>query len=273
LRHLDLFSGIGGFALAARWAGMETVGFCEIEPYCQKILRKHWPSVPIWEDVRKVYRFADDCVPCGDCKEPFCELCNEHFADCQCLGCSQFDDEIGPVDLVTAGFPCQDISVGHTWTKARGIDGERSGLWREVVRITSVVRPRWLLCENVPALRSRGLGRCLKDLWEIGYDSEWHIVSASSVGAEHKRERIWITAYPKGLGLEGIWPEGFQVSHVHEGQILSLCSSDGQWEVEPDFRRTDARLSGRMDRLKALGNSIQPQVAYQFLRAIQIVET
>jgi DNA (cytosine-5)-methyltransferase 1 len=238
LKHLDLFSGIGGFALAARWAGMETVGFCEIEDYPRRLLGKHFPGVPIHRDIRD-------------------------------LDGHQYEG----TEVITAGFPCQDISVGHTWTKARGIDGERSGLWREVVRITSEARPGWLLCENVPALRSRGLGRCLRDLWEIGYDSEWHIVSASSVGAEHKRERIWITAYPKGLGLEGIWPEGFQVSHIHEGKILSLCGSDGQWEVEPDFRRTDARLSGRMDRLKALGNSIQPQVAYQFLRAIQIVET
>ena len=158
-KHLDLFSGIGGFALAARWAGIETIGFCEIDKYAQKVLQKNFPGVPIYEDVTK-------------------------------LNGSEFKD----IYLLTGGFPCQDISIAG---KGAGIEGERSGLWSELFRIIGEVRPKYALIENVPALTFRGGTRVIGDLTEIGYDTEWQIVGADDVGAPHRRKRIWIVAYPK----------------------------------------------------------------------------
>ena len=158
---LDLFSGIGGFALAAQWVWkdeLEIVGFCEIEDYAQKILKKNFPNVNIYEDITKLD-----------------------------------GNKIKNIDLLTGGFPCQDISVAG---KGAGIEGERSGLWSEMHRIISEVRPKYALIENVPMLIHRGLERVLCDLAKIGYDAEWQIMGADDVGAWHRRKRIWIVAYP-----------------------------------------------------------------------------
>ena len=158
---LDLFSGIGGFALAAKWCWgdeLDLVGFCEIEDYAQKVLQKNFPDVPIYKDIKKL-----------DGKE---------FKN---------------IDLITGGFPCQDISVA-----GRGIgleEGTRSSLWFEMLRIIGEVRPRYALIENVPMLTLRGGTRVISDLTEIGYDSSWTIISAQDVGAWHRRKRIWIVAY------------------------------------------------------------------------------
>ncbi len=164
IRMLDLFSGIGGFALAASWVWadrLELVGFCEIDPYCQQVLANRWPKVPIFEDIKQ-------------------------------LSADQFQD----IDLITGGFPCQDISVAG---QGRGLEGERSGLWFEMLRLISRIRPRYALIENVPMLVHRGLGRVLCDLTQVGYDAEWQVISAADVGAPHLRKRIWIVAYPRHL--------------------------------------------------------------------------
>ena len=161
MKHLDLFSGIGGFALAARWVGWETVGFCEIDPYCQRVLRRHWPDVPIHNDIRTLDGNA-----------------------------------IGPVDIITGGFPCQDIS----WAgPGDGIGGKRSGLWGEYGRIIGEIRPRLVVVENVAALLARGMGVVCGDLARIGYDAEWSTITACSVGAPHMRPRVFIVAYPNGV--------------------------------------------------------------------------
>lgn len=160
MRVMDLFSGIGGFSLGLKWAGgFETTSFCEIDPYCQKVLAKHWPDVPIHGDITK-----------------------RGFQE-------------GEADVITAGFPCQDISFAG---KGAGITGSRSGLWREVVRAIRVVRPRYAILENVAALLGRGLGRVLGDLAESGADVEWNSISASDAGAPHIRDRIWILAHANG---------------------------------------------------------------------------
>ena len=163
---LDLFSGIGGFSLGLERAGMRTTAFCEIEPYCREVLRKHWPDVPIFEDVRKLH--AEDLPE--------------------------------SVDLVCGGFPCQDISTAG---KQAGITGERSGLWREFARLIGECEPDYAIIENVANLRSKGLVTVLQDLWSLGYDAEWHVIPACAVGAPHKRERIWIIAYRNSLRMEG----------------------------------------------------------------------
>jgi len=223
---LDLFSGIGGFSLGLeRTNGFKTIGFCEIDPFCQKVLKKHWPHVPIHEDIREVS-----------------------------------GNEYKDVEVITGGFPCQDVSVGHTWRKAEGIKGERSGLWSEIVRLANEIRPKWVICENVAALRTRGLTQCLQDLWSIGYDAEWHVISASSVGACHQRERLWIIAYPQSKRVERLWAEGEQITRPLDEEFLFIRNSHGEWKVEPDIRRINDGVPGRVDRLRAIGNAVVPTV-------------
>jgi len=165
---LDLFSGIGGFSLGLERAGMRTVAFCEIDTKARAVLAKHWPSIPCYEDVRGVTadRLAADGVA---------------------------------VDVICGGFPCQDISLAGA---GAGLDGARSGLWFEYARIIGEVRPRYVIVENVAALLGRGLDRVLRDLAALGYDAEWHCIPASALGAWHRRDRIWIVAYPSSAGRE-----------------------------------------------------------------------
>ena len=160
MRVLDLFSGIGGFALGLERAGFTTVAFCEVDPFCRAVLAKHWPEVPIYDDVRALTgaRLAADGIVC---------------------------------DAICGGFPCQDISVAG---RGAGLAGDRSGLWFEYLRVVSEVAPRWVIIENVPALRSRGLDTVLGGLSALGYDAEWHCIPAAALGAPHRRDRVWIVA-------------------------------------------------------------------------------
>jgi DNA (cytosine-5)-methyltransferase 1 len=163
VRILDLFSGIGGFALGMEMAGFPPpVAFCEIEPFCRQVLAKHWPEVPYHEDVTKLSA-----------------------------------DAVRPIDLVCGGFPCQDISCAG---KGLGVEhGERSGLWREMFRLIGELMPRWVLVENVPALRTRGADRVIADLETLGYTVWPIVVGAWAVGAPHKRDRAWIVAHCNGV--------------------------------------------------------------------------
>ena len=188
MKMLDLFSGIGGFALAASWVwgdDLDLQGFCEIDSYCQKVLKKNFPDVPIYEDIT--------------------ELQPEWFDD---------------IDLLTGGFPCQNISVAG---KGEGLEGDRSGLWFEMLRLISGIRPRYALIENVPMLIHRGLERVLCDLAQIGYDAEWQIVGADDVGAWHRRKRIWIVAYTNGTRSESklreaiSWKQNKKISNSKSG--------------------------------------------------------
>lgn len=278
LRVLDLFSGIGGFSLGLeRTGGFETVAFCEFDPAAQRVLRKHWPDVPVFDDVRALCRRTHDNLGPDD-EWPEDELeCSIHagedFGDCACIGTDQFIDEIGGVDLICGGFPCQDISLNG---KLAGLEGERSGLWREYKRVISELDPNYVLIENVAALRNRGLAEVLQDLDTLGYFAEWHCIPASGVGAAHQRDRIWILAYAKSLGVEGDWTSRLEKSRSLVEPFLPYRDSDGQWEVEPDLRRSaygvSTRLDGRLnswgDRLKQCGNAVVPQIPEMFGRAI-----
>jgi DNA (cytosine-5)-methyltransferase 1 len=159
LTHGSLFSGIGGFDLGFQRAGIETAWQVEIDAYCRRVLARHFPEAERFSDIRE---------------------CGAH--------------NLKPVDIISGGFPCQDISNAG---KRAGIDGERSGLWSEYARIIRELRPRYVVVENVAALLGRGMERVLGDLAAIGYDAEWQSIRASDVGAPHRRERIWIVAYPR----------------------------------------------------------------------------
>jgi DNA (cytosine-5)-methyltransferase 1 len=254
--HLDLFSGIGGFSLASQWVGgIQTTQFVEIDPFCQKVLNKNFPGVPIHDDV------------------------------------TTFTAKLGQFDILTGGFPCQDISAaGHQ----KGIQqGTRSGLFFEIVRIVRECRPKYLLLENVPAIFSsndgQDFGTVLWELSQLGYDAEWQLISANALGANHKRERCWIIAYPKSFGCklserdqhktEQKW--GMVLADIERKVYDMPYKSPRLFEAPRSFNvaripRADDGLSRRVDnrsRIKALGNSIVPQVAEIPLRRILHIES
>lgn len=266
LRLLSLFAGIGGFELGLeRSGGFQTVAQCEIDPYCNKVLAKHWPEVQRYGDIRELTadRLAADGIT---------------------------------VDAICGGFPCQDISTAG---KGAGIEGERSGLWGEYARLIGELRPRVVFVENVAALLGRGLDRVLGDLAALGYDAVWDCIPASALGACHQRDRVWLIAYANGgrgkrlqrqLEVSGASGQGRQ-DHAPDrfwnapnamrggpsGQGRSVQSgysaTDEHWQehriehvlgwpTEPAVRRADDGVSRRLDRsrLKALGNAVEPQI-------------
>lgn len=243
---LDLFSGIGGFSLGLeRTGGFRTAAFCEIEPYAQAVLRKHWPEVPCYGDIKTLTaeRLAADGIA---------------------------------VDAICGGFPCQDISVAG---KGAGLDGARSGLWREYVRLIGELRPRWVIAENVAQLRTRGLDRVLNDLAAIGYDAEWHCVPASYVGAPHRRDRIWIVAYPHGEHDREAIPAAVELSRpANVEQWRDLRAELGRGDALPGassyggILRAVHGLPHRAHRLRCLGNAVVPQIPEAIGRAILAVE-
>ena len=259
LRLLDLFSGIGGFSYAAEHlvGGYETVAFVEREPFCQRVLASHWPAVPIYSDIRT------------------------------------FQPTSGSADVVCGGFPCQDISTAG---KQAGIkQGTRSGLFYELIRVVRLVRPQFVVLENVAAILANGLDTVLGELAQAGFDAEWACIPASAVGACHQRDRWWLVAYPQGQqchdcgSTDSAGPpgtaaqprncDGEDAAHPDskglQGETVAWIQGKGLWNspskcLDPNWRRYssepvlyrgDEGLSGRVDRLKALGNAVVPQVA------------
>ena len=295
MKVLDLFAGIGGFTLGLERAGFETVAFCEIDPYAQKVLKKNWPEVPIYDDVRTITA--------------------ERLAS----------DGIG-VDVITGGFPCQDISTAG---KQAGIQqGTRSGLWSECARLLGDIRPKYAIFENVTNLLNGHRGdwfkRVLWDISALGYDAEWHCIPASELGAHHHRDRVWIIAYPnrsddtrvnggsserggqitpkrteyvgRGGGEQNVAysnssPERFAVNGLDSKSIdcdASQQQSEARngfaygsqvcrnaisevadiWRSEPDVGRVAHGIPFRSHRLKCLGNAVVPPIPELIGRAI-----
>lgn len=264
LTHLDLFSGVGMFSLAARWAGVETVAFSEVDPYAAKVLAARFPGVRNLGDIRKLCRRAGDCVPLEgdeDSGEMWCPLCDASFGDCACIGTDEFADNYGYPTIITAGFPCQDVSANG---KGAGLKGARSGLVTEALRVTDELRPVFLTLENVAALRTRGADELLAGLEARNYAAEPFVVGSRDAGAYHGRKRAWIVAYDKEFRMEGLRPEGVEVSHTLVEPVVPYRRGNGEWEVEPDLRRVADGNANWMDRLACIGNAIQPQIPVHF---------
>lgn len=230
-RLLDLFSGIGGFSLGLERSGyFETVQFCEIDPYCRRVLAKHWPKVPCHDDVRT-------------------------------LDASRF---VSGIDAICGGFPCQDISVAGN---QRGIgDGTRSGLWSEIMRLVSQLRPRYLIMENVanllvgPSIKPGAwFGRILAGLASIGYDAEWCCIPASAVGAPHRRNRVWIVAYPQRSQFTR--QESCFGSLGRMGRIEQSMAWDRDWkDAFTEFRRMDDGIPRSVASTDGYRNAVVPQI-------------
>lgn len=268
----SLFAGIGGFDLAAERAGLEVKWQVEIDPFCQRVLEKHWPHVRRYRDIRE----------CGA-------------------------SNLEPVDIICGGFPCQDISSAGG---KRGISGEQSGLWTEMCRIVREIRPPFVVVENVADLLARGLGDVLGDLAACRYDAEWDCLQAAAVGAPHGRDRLWLVAYPHadeggcevsgecdGATVQGAanWrscrpdPDGLCADvpdatgpaeavrsrrWTRKGIDFARWRADARqragWEAEPAICRVADGVSPGLDnaRLAALGNAIVPQIAEWIFRQI-----
>ena len=272
--HLDLFSGIGGFALAARWNGFCTVGFCDNEPYAQAVLKKHWPEVPCHKDIREVR--------------------GELYAG---------------VTLLTGGFPCQPFSLAG---KQRGKTDDRY-LWPEMLRVIREARPAWIIGENVAGIVNMALDQVHIDLEAEGYEVESIIIPACGVDAPHRRDRVWIVGHSKLNGLTASKTSGglLDKSEEQRGKVkewessgASCTSSDvansisergcgwnsereyaedvgessrhsrdnsrgvAKWLAEPSICRVANGVPNRSHRLKGLGNAIVPQVASEIIRCI-----
>jgi DNA (cytosine-5)-methyltransferase 1 len=234
-----MFAGIGGIDLGLeRTGGFKTAWFAEIDPYASAVLRKHWPDVPNYGDVRNIGEDAER------------------------------------VDLIAAGFPCQPVSLA-----GKGLAQEDPRwLWPEVARVVGLLRPRYVLLENVPGLRKRGLSIVIGDLAALGYDAEWQIVSAASVGAPHLRERYIIAAYAynEGQNAQSFYAEVAQSSEPVADSTGSRspeallqweqaserhAADSGWWLTEPDVDRVVDGIPDRVDRIRSLGNAVVPQVA------------
>jgi len=229
MRHGSLFSGIGGFDLAAEWMGWQNVFQVEWDSYCQKVLAKNFPNVKRYGDIK------------------------------------EFKGEAGSVDVLTGGFPCQPFSTAG---KRKGESDDRY-LWPEYLRVIREIKPSYVVGENVAGLVSMEDGKTLEgiftDLEGEEYQVESFIIPACGVGAEHRRERIWIIAYSDSFRRKRAENTRKRFSRF---EILGFHKRD-RINAE-DFREFNG-LSGKLDkdRLKALGNAIVPQVAYELFRAIE----
>ena len=261
----SLFSGIGGIDLGLERSGMTCKWQVEIDEYATRVLEKHWPDVRRWDDVTTFPPPA--WVECDCCENSICTWHGCHAHDCDETKCPELEDwclrGISPyedahpgwtVDLIAAGFPCTDISyVG----KGGGIEGERSGLFFEAIRVVRQLRPRYVLLENVAALLTRGLDRVHGELATLGYSAESHCIPASSVGAPHIRDRVFILGHVADpLGTRPQEWKGPKTQWPHPAATRS-----DWWTTEPNVGRVANGVPERVDRLKCLGNAVVPQVA------------
>jgi len=254
MNELALFAGAGGGILGGKLLGWRTVCAVEWEQYpaCVLAARQNdglLESFPIWDDVQTFNGTA----------------------------------WTGLIDVISGGFPCQDISAAG---KGAGIDGERSGMWREMARIIREVRPKYVFVENSPMLTHRGLGTVLGDLANMGFDAEWGVLGASDIGAKHHRKRIWIVArqrqvLPYSDNRIKRWKQQQESDAKTRGNLADTDNGNGwgqrwgfggkthrkgEWDIctifnQPEPARMADGVAARLDRNKAIGNGQVPQVA------------
>lgn len=245
--YASLFTGIETAGYAARLLGMPIVFQSEIDPYCNRVLARHYPGVPNLGDIQTA-----DFTP---------------FA--------------GMVGFLVGGFPCQDISGAGA---GAGIDGSRSGLWRHYCRAIDDIRPQYAIVENSPRLTAKGLDQVLCDLDALGYDAEWECFSAGLYGACHHRERIWLLTYPRSHRrpgvlrmLKGVCNRRFEatVSRPMDGGSRHLERFAEGYGESPVFGIYDG-LTRRLhvpNRLKAVGNSMYWPIPYTIMKSVIEVES
>ena len=265
MNELALFAGAGGGILGGHLLGWRTVCAVEWEPYPASVLCARQndgllPPFPIWDDVQTFNGFAWR----------------------------------GLVDVVSGGFPCQDISAAG---KGDGLDGARSGMWTHMARVVSEIRPQYVFVENSPMLTTRGGTRVVGDLTQMGYDCKWTVMGAADVGANHKRDRMWIVGKSKRTGLEGqrskpgkqkvtqprdtgpladtsdqgdVWGQ-WLMGFAEQEHDIGRGKADGSrkwWAAEPNVGRVDHGVAARVDRLKAIGNGQVPICAAEAWRLL-----
>jgi len=236
LNVLDLFSGIGGFSLGFERAGMNTVAFCEYDPHARKILKKHWPEVPIHEDIR--------------------QLNGEKYYG---------------IDVLCGGFPCQPYSRSG---KQLGENDHRD-LWPEMRRVIEESRPRWIVCENSSNVLNMAFGKIRSDLEAIGYEvGEPLCIPACAINADHRRERAWICANSKNIGLQGIGEK--EISRIAGLQIELTGIFESKRSrssiSKPGMLRSYNGIPCGVDRIKRLGNAVVPQIPEAIGRIIISIE-
>lgn len=235
LKVLDLFSGIGGFSLGLeRTGGFETVGFCEIDSYCQKVLKKHWPDVAIHDDINTL---------------------------------NVEDIYNGKIDVITGGYPCQPFSVAGN---RKGHKDDRH-LWPRMFEIIKQARPTWIICENVNGHITMGLDEVLHDLESEGYASKPFVIPACAIDAPHRRDRVWIVANTNRERLEGSEEarDSCAEGKKADKQLAGFCESEWRsWPTEPRICRVANGVSDRMDRIRGLGNAVVPGVVSKIGQAI-----
>jgi DNA (cytosine-5)-methyltransferase 1 len=259
LTHTSLFTGIGGLDLAAEWAGFETVAQCEISDYPVKVLEKHWPDVPRWRDIHDLR--ADDFFRRTKLRRG---------------GASG-------LTVLSGGFPCQP----HSLAGKREASADERDLWPEYRRVIREIMPRWVVGENVRGILTSENGRffagILRDLAELGFNVGWCVFGAVSVGAMHRRERVFIVAHSSSERRQGRHERGRVLSGKLEAQDEKRCSRWPEtyfchkstiWDKKttPAYLRADYGASDRMDRIMSIGNAVCPQQALPIFEAIREVE-
>lgn len=243
LDGLDLFSGIGGLSIALQdW--VIPVAYCEIDPYCQaiildRIMAGDLQNAPIWDDIRTLSAAA--------------------------FQCSQ------PCDILYGGFPCQDISIAGL---GKGLDGERSGLFFEIVRLAKEIKPKFIFLENVPAITLRGADQVVEAITEMGYDCRWCVISAASIGALHRRERWFLLARNVANPMRERC-EDWEKKRSSEAEEKSTVREDRDrekirlWqEAVSTLDRTTDGVPQRVDRIRSLGNAVVPQQAKEAFKIL-----
>lgn len=242
MRFLSLFAGIGGFDLGLERAGMQCVGQVEVDEYCNKVLSKHWPNVKRIKDIRNVK-----------------------------------GKEFGTVELICGGFPCQPFSTAG---KRHGKKDDRY-LWPEMLRVIQAIRPHWILGENVVGIINLGAETVSHDLESVGYTVQMFIIPAGAIGVPHRRERVWILANSNSNRLLSIFTKEYEKKRTERvstewcpnwyvpelGQKGTTVFTE-QWEIPPEPFRVVDGIPNQLDRIKALGNAVVPQVAEVIGRAI-----